>query len=388
MTATKPITSISTQADFDALCNSLMNEKAIALDTEFMRTNTFFAKIGLLQLATPNALYLVDPLPIPDWNCFNRLITCDAVTIVVHSASEDLNLLLTHCGAIPGTLFDTQIAAAFLGLGFSLSYQALVEDQLGIRIEKEETRSDWLQRPLSDKQLHYAANDVLYLLEIAEKLQAALQHQDRLSWFQAECNGVLDNAKLVETEEYWSTLYANMSNAWRLNDKGLENLRSLCYWREQESRRRNRPRSWIAKDGDLQALAVAAASMQSISAEGLAAVKLQDTKLLSRYSTEFSQLLSEVSSAVSLADRSLLNLPLESSARSKLKKLQKVVEIKADELQLAPELLGRKKQLLELLRQYNESGDLVWAGGANSWRQKLLESDFFRVLRNKAGYDE
>ncbi|MFT4863214.1 MAG: ribonuclease D [Pseudohongiellaceae bacterium] len=384
MSSSKPITSIATQADFDALCHSLLNEKAIALDTEFMRTNTFYAKIGLLQLATPTALYLVDPLPIPDWSAFNRLISCPSVSIVVHSASEDLNLLLTHCGVIPVNLFDTQIAAAFLGLGFSLSYQALVEGQLGVRIEKEETRSDWLRRPLSDKQLHYAANDVLYLLEIADKLQLQLQELNRLAWFKDECDVILQNAKLVESESYWAILYSNISNAWRLSDKGLSYLRKLCIWREEESRRRDRPRSWVAKDGDLQALATAAASMESLSAASLAVVKVQDTKLLLRYAPQFSELLSEDGANEVAADRSCLNLPLDSSARAALKKLQKVVETKAHVLHLAPELLGRKKQLVELIRQYNESETLAWTGNPTSWRQAILEADFLTALSSQA----
>ena len=384
MPIAKPITYIFTQADFDKLCHTLMSEKAIALDTEFMRTNTFYAKIGLLQLATPTALYLVDPLQIPDWSAFNRLITVEDIAIVVHSASEDLNLLLTHCGVIPVNLFDTQIAAAFLGLGFSLSYQALVEDQLEIRIEKEETRSDWLKRPLSEKQLHYAANDVLYLLEIADKLHADLESQGRLSWFKDECDVILQNAKQVESESYWATLYSNISNAWRLSDKGLSYLRTLCIWREEESRRRNRPRSWVAKDGDLQSLAIAAAAMPSLSADGLATVKLQDAKLMTRYAGEISQLLIEVGQSNASADRSNLSLPLDSSARSTLKKLQKVVELKAQALHLAPELLGRKKQLVEIIRQYNESGSLAWVGSQTSWRQAILETEFLKALTGTA----
>ncbi len=383
MTINKLVTALSSQAEFDDLCKSLLDEEFVALDTEFMRTNTFYAKIGLLQLATPNAIYLVDPLPMHDWSTFNRLITSGDVTIVVHSASEDLNLLLTHCGVVPAKLFDTQIAAAFLGLGFSLSYQALVENQLGTRIEKEETRSDWLQRPLSDKQLHYAANDVLYLLEIANDLATQLRDKDRLQWFFDECDVLLENAKLVESEAYWETLYSNISNAWRLPDSGLSYLRRLCCWREQESRKRNRPRSWIAKDGDLQSIALAAAGMESISTERLTSVILQDPKLLGRYAEQFSQLLSRDVPAQFLVDRSSLSVPLDSSGRSTLKKLQKIVEDKAQELELAPELLGRKKQLLELLRQYSEGGSLKWVGGKSSWRQQLLEPEFVRVLSKK-----
>ncbi len=380
MTEAKPFVMISSQSEFDSLCDALQVEKALAIDTEFMRTNTFYAKIGLLQLATASEIYLIDPLSIPDWSGFNRLLLNEGITFVAHSASEDLNLLLTHCGVVPVKLFDTQIAAAFLGFGFSLSYQAIVELLLGIRIEKEETRSDWLKRPLSDKQLHYAADDVLYLLEIADLLTAQLSLKNRLAWFQTECDVAIETAKKVETEACWHTLYSNVSNAWRLSDAGLVLLEKLCFWREQEARKRNKPRSWIAKDADLQTIAVTCAAMAEITPTTLATIKLQDTKLLTRYAAEFSRLLGEIDAEKSALSRAGLNLPLDSAERSILKGLQRVVVAKAEQLEMAPELLGRKKQLVEILQQYQETGELKWPGGQGNWRRPVLEPEFAQIL--------
>lgn len=372
---------INSNVEFSSLCEHWQSETAIALDTEFSRTDTFYAKIGLLQIADDSDVYLVDPLEIDNWQAFEKLLLHSNTQIVVHSAGEDLNLLLTHIGCIPRNLFDTQIAAAFLGLGFSLSYQALVEQKMGVIVEKGETRSDWLRRPLSPKQLQYAANDVVYLLEIAGLLREMLVSHNRLHWFESECKSLLMMAEQVEDRSSWSRMYTGISNAWRLNDKELGYLRSLCIWRETESRRRNRPRNWVAKESDLQAIAVAAAKVDEPSIDALVAINLQDRKLLQRYGRTFCELLMQEKASNNSVDRSNLNYPLEASARKTLKAMQQIVEDKASEHGLAPELLGRKKQLLELMRQFKSNGKLHWNGGEDNWRQPLLEEGFTRLLQ-------
>ena len=371
---------ITSDEEFATLCKRWQDSFAIALDTEFMRTNTFYAKIGLLQIADEDAVYLIDPLEIKDWDCFRELLINSNCIIVVHSASEDLNLLLTHIACLPKNLFDTQLAAAFLGLGFSLSYQALVEQQTGITVEKGETRSDWLRRPLTENQLQYAANDVIYLLDIANTLRDALISKSRLSWFEAETETMLKAAEQVEDEVYWSTLYAGISNAWRLSDKALRFSRRLCLWRETESRLRNRPRSWIVKDNDLQAIAVAVAQAPLIDEDLLRSVKVQEPKFLQRYAHDLSEILNKQNSDATPLDRSNLNYPVEGSARKTLKSLQKIVEEKAIQYQLAPELLGRKKHLLDIIKRYNQTGKLNWEGGQENWRQEILATEFLTSL--------
>ena len=153
---------IETQAALEDSCRYWLTLSVIALDTEFMRTNTFYPKLGLLQVADDNQCYLIDPLKINDWSCFTSVLTNPGCEIVLHSAGEDLVTLLVAFGQLPDVLFDTQIASAYAGLGFSLSYQALVRGLIGRELPKDQTRSDWLKRPLSESQLKYAANDVCY----------------------------------------------------------------------------------------------------------------------------------------------------------------------------------------------------------------------------------
>ena len=136
---------IETQAALEEVCRAWLTLPVVALDTEFMRTNTFYPKLGLLQVADGTQCYLIDPLKISDWSCFISVLTNPVCEIVLHSGSEDLTTLLVAFGQLPSTFFDTQIASAYAGLGFSLSYQALVREITGRELPKDQTRSDWLQ---------------------------------------------------------------------------------------------------------------------------------------------------------------------------------------------------------------------------------------------------
>ena len=246
---------IEAQAALEDSCRHWLTLPVIALDTEFMRTNTFYPKLGLLQVADDNQCYLIDPLKINDWSCFTSVLTNPGCEIVLHSAGEDLVTLLVAFGQLPDVLFDTQIASAYAGLGFSLSYQALVRELIGRELPKDQTRSDWLKRPLSESQLKYAANDVCYLLPIYRELSSRLDARGYLGYLREDVRSQIDSTKLNEQSDIWALSYATISNSWRLNDLALACLQRLCVWREGQARKKNLPRSWIAKDAELLAIA-------------------------------------------------------------------------------------------------------------------------------------
>jgi len=375
-----PIQYVEDDQTFFSVCNSLSEKEFLAVDTEFMRTNTFYPRIGLLQIADEKNCYLIDPLKIADWSIFKALLTESNCEFVIHSCSEDLNLLQTFLGVVPEKIFDTQIAAAFLGLGFSMSYQALAKELLDIDVEKGETRSDWLRRPLSESQIFYAAADVRYLLQIREILQAQLEMQSMAAWFEAECAQLLKNSLAAENSDNWREHYSTISNAWRLSDAGLSILQKLCYWREETARSRNNPKSWIVKDGDLFTLAQVLSRSDDYSSGKVRSVSDVDPRFLSRYCSDISTLLGSENSDLPPVDRDLLNPPLEAGDRKKLKKLQRVVQQRAEELNMAPELLGRKKHLLELLRHFGRSNELMWLEGESAWRKPLLEDEFRKIM--------
>jgi len=154
----------------------------LAIDTEFIRTDTFYPKPALIQICDGESSFLIDPLCISDLTLIKPLLENKQTLKIMHSMSEDVELLKKEVGAIPQPVFDTQIAAAFLGMGISLSYQALVFDQLEVRLDKSETRSDWMQRPLSSAQIDYALQDVDFLYPLYQQLRTLLLQQKKYDW--------------------------------------------------------------------------------------------------------------------------------------------------------------------------------------------------------------
>ena len=169
----------------DALAGQLQDWKdhtLVAMDTEFIRERTFYPQLALVQLAVPGEVVIVDPLGPGVSTVLAGFLADTRVTKLMHSASEDLQALLRGCGVVPEPVFDTQVAAAMAGMGSGLSYLKLVEQVTGVTLEKGETRSDWLRRPLSDSQLKYAADDVLHLHAVHAAVEARLRALGRLDW--------------------------------------------------------------------------------------------------------------------------------------------------------------------------------------------------------------
>lgn len=352
----------------------------VAIDTEFMRTNTFYPVLGLIQLADARGCYLVDPIPMRDHSEISALLAHPSQSFVIHSCSEDLNLLHTSLKVLPTRIFDTQLAAAFLGLGFSLSYQALVRDMFGVDIPKDETRSDWIKRPLSDTQKVYAATDVCYLLQLREALEVQLRERGSFDWFEQECAEQLSIAQGIEQESNWVNAYTNISNAWRLSDAALVHLQRLGVWREATARRRNKPRSWVAKDNDLTLIAAQLEKMPQLTLADLKDMPQLDPQVASRYGQDLLRYLEGEPRFDVAIDRELLNVPLAIGSRKHMKACQQVVQRLAAELGMAPELLGRKKLLIELIRNFERTGTLLWPESAPEWRKTVLGPEFQRVL--------
>ena len=374
-----PVDIIRDTDRFVKLCEGWSSLPFIAIDTEFVRTNTFYPKIGLLQIADHSKCYLVDPLSIQDWSCFTNLLANPECTFVIHSCGEDLNLLNTTLGQIPLRIFDTQIAAAFLGLGYSISYQALVAKLFSIDLPKDETRSDWLNRPLSETQLLYAANDACYLLKIQKVLYQQLIAENKLNWLESECAFLLDSSKEAENITNWYSAYASISNAWKLDKQGLQYLQALSYWREDTARKRDKPRYWIAKDVDLFSIAQQMADDSECTLNKVNSLELSDERLLGKYADQIYKVLKYQNQTFDEVDTKMLNKPLNAAMRVKLKACQQVVKRQSEKLSMAPELLARKKILHEQLWAYKNTGGLIWVGELSAWRREVLEPEFVRI---------
>ena len=168
---------------------------AVGLDTEFMRRNTFYPQLALLQLGWNGRHALIDPLAFDIGDALQPLLGAGPAITIMHSASEDLETLAPLLPNGPHILFDTQIAAAFVGMGLGISYRALVAELVGAELDKGETRSDWLQRPLTESQRLYATLDVVYLEPVHAQLAARLAERGRAAWHAEDCERLKRRAR-------------------------------------------------------------------------------------------------------------------------------------------------------------------------------------------------
>ena len=232
---------IDDNSQLEELLLSLKNSDVVAFDSEFERVNTFYPKPALFQLQIDGKYYLVDLPKINNFKPFEKLLD----NIILHSGSEDLEILNQMNKKLPTHIFDTQIAASLCGYGLHFSYQNICQELLGIELKKAESRSDWLKRPLSTKQINYALEDVMYLPELKTFLSNKLEELGRSSWFdllsQQKVNSILTNNHVNKT-----FLKTTISN--RFNLSRQKQLMALLQWREQQAIQRNKPRGWIIKN--------------------------------------------------------------------------------------------------------------------------------------------
>jgi len=362
------------------LCARWATLDALAVDSEFIRVDTFFPKLGLLQVCDGQGSYLLDPLSLTQWDAFRSILSNPDITKVLHSCSEDLQVFQVYFGCMPAGLFDTQRAAAFLGYGYSLSYQNLVRELLDLEVPKGETRSDWLRRPLSEQQCVYAALDVAWLLSLHDILAKKLEERGFVSWFREECEQMIDTALLAEDKSQWPTLYQGMGAAWRLDTSQLAVLRELCIWRERTARDRDKPRSWIAKDADLILLA----ETRPRHVDDLLQVDELSPAVRKHQAASIVGVIASVEPHELAEELPAGNRPLTSGQRRRLKRCQAVVRAVSEETGIAVELLARKKQLINLLLSHDNNKDFVWPDELDGWRRDLLENGLIDALEASA----
>ncbi len=347
------------------LCQRWSQQAAIAVDTEFMRSQTFYPHAGLIQVGDGRGCYLIDPLAIDDFAPFKQLMLNPEVTKVLHSCSEDLELFRHFLGVIPTPLFDTQVAAAFVGHGFSIGYGGLIKAVLAVELSKGETRSDWMQRPLSQSQLHYAALDVAYLLVAYGKLLQALKQLDRLSWVLSDCADIVERASQeVSFDQY----YLRVKSAWKLNPQELAVLQGLSVWRETVARQLDIPRNRLLKEAALWEIARSKpqrqAQLQGI--EGLPARTVRES------GERILALVTEALQADSSRYPSRLPKPLSPEQGDKLKALKTLVRSRAETLAMPAELLVNKKEYEAIIRSGMTAGDYQLPERLRGWRLAVV----------------
>lgn len=242
---------ISTNEDLTAFCNRARAFSAIAIDTEFLREKTYHAKLCLVQVATPDECVVIDPLAIDDLGPLAELMTDVDTLKVFHACSQDMEVLCHALGSVPAPIFDTQVAAGFLGERAQCSYHNLVSTFCGVSLPKTESLTDWSRRPLSPKQIEYALDDVRYLIDAYRVIESKLHSLGRTAWVRDEIR------PLADPTHYRSDPRAAFKRVKRVNActrRQLAVARELASWREQRAETRDIPRKWVMSDEVLLAL--------------------------------------------------------------------------------------------------------------------------------------
>ncbi|HSC76655.1 MAG TPA: ribonuclease D [Pseudomonadales bacterium] len=338
---------------------------ALGIDTEFIRVDTFYPRPALIQVSNGQQCWLIDVLDIHDFSPLVDIITAPHIVKIVHAASEDMDVFDRLLGTLPEPLFDTQIGAAFCGHGASIGYGKLVQTVLDIELSKDQCRSDWLARPLTDEQQHYACLDVLYLPALYSHLQIELDRQQRTEWAQEEN---LRQITRYRDQRGASYNMERVNNAWRLDETERKRLWNLVLGRDALAREYDKPRNHIAKDFALFEMArrpprhiAELTKMEGLRSSGIR-----------QFGNHLMQLAHDVPQNLvypPLAD------PLSKTETEHLKKLRAVAEQIANAHHLPPELLVRKLEMEQLVRQYflrSSATGIIMPERFNGWRQQVI----------------
>lgn len=362
-------TYIDTASGLSELCRDLADAPWLAIDTEFMREKTYYAQLCLIQVATPDLIACVDPLAIADLSPFYDLLAQPDNVKVMHSCHQDMEILYQTCGCLPKPVFDTQIAVPLLGYPQQMGYARLVEGLLGVQLEKGQTRSDWSKRPLSRAQLDYAADDVLYLGQIYERILDALEKRNRLHWLSD------DFARLSEPSRYEQppeNAWQRIRSAQRLRPRQLNVLKALAEWRETVAQKRDIPRNWILRDEVLVDMATHTPS----DIDALQGTRGLNPKTLDRYGELF---LSLIRSALALQSSPPMPPPrrgpkLDGKDEARLESLLAIVESVAKEKEIDASVLASRKEVSRLILGERDLDVL------NGWKKDIIGNELLEYL--------
>ncbi|MCK5828902.1 MAG: ribonuclease D [Methylococcales bacterium] len=354
------------------LCTKISQAPWIALDTEFLREKTYYPVFCLLQIATPEWVVCVDPIALPDLSDLFKEINNPDIIKVLHSCRQDLEIFYQLTGEVTYPVFDTQIAAPLLGFQENPGYAMLVSSFLNVNLSKAHTRTDWTIRPLSEAQIQYAADDVIYLCKIYKMISQQLEEVGRSDWLNK------DFEQLKNTELY----QVSPSNAWlkvkgrnRLTGKQLSIVQSLTEWREKTAQAENRPKNWLIRDDLLLELA----KLQPITVKELEKIRNINERSVKRYGKMICQLIEEAMGKPPNA----LNDKVKTTKKTQqqeavLDVLTAVVRVRADENSINPMILASRKELEKLLLS-EESDSSILQG----WRYSMVGKELQGLLKGR-----
>lgn len=371
----QPILWVENDLQLRDLCNHWLTLPWLAVDTEFMRTDTFYPQPALLQVNDDTANYLIDPVALRDLAPLAEVLRAPKVQKVLHACSEDLEVFYRLLGCLPQNLLDTQIAAAFCGYGFSLGYANLVNAVLGVQLPKDETRSNWLQRPLTPAQQRYAALDVEYLHQLTEVLKHQLAELGREAWVVEEssqlCGAFIESQNIANASQ-------RFKGAWRLDQRQLAVLMELAAWRDKTAQAENRVRGHIVRDASLYAIA----EMMPSHISQLRKVPEMPEKIIRRYGERIIEMVQLIQAVPESGLPQCLPRPPGTAQQSFITRMREQLAELGRDVKIAPEFLARRKDLEHIARARHDGavGEDLFPASFDGWRAAIVKPCLRKVL--------
>jgi ribonuclease D len=351
---------IDDQRELDEICDHLRDSSVITMDTEFVRTQTYYAQLCLVQLATESDRWCIDTLADLNLDPLLDILTDTSSQKILHAAKQDLEAFWLSYHRLPAPIFDTQIGAGLLGFQAQIGYANLVQELIGQSLDKDQTRTDWSRRPLTERQIAYAIDDVEYLAALHDILRTRLTASGRYDW------AVADSAAMLDTNLYESPVedaWQRLSSIPMLPVPVQARARALTTWREVSAKRNNRPRQWILADKDL--LSVAHADPDD--PESLSRVPGLPTGIARNQGSSIIVALCAANESVAAGDIDYCQQSRPGPPDPQtLKRLSKLVKNTAESLDISPELLATRRDLTALMRGTHEIKPL------EGWRHDVI----------------
>jgi len=367
---------IQQQQDLTPVLEKMDRNEVYGLDTEFIKVDTLWPKLGVFQINVENNVYLLDGTTLDLSEFWNKLFR--AQQNVFHACSEDIDLIYHYAQhKTLNNVFDTQVGMSFLGHGLQVSYQNALKQMLDVDIDKGETRSNWLARPLSPAQLSYAANDVLYLMNLSEKVKQELDSKSLLNFALEDCKHLTQE---IATETPLHLLYQDIGN-YRHSRRQLMQLQQLAVWREHMVKALNTPRSFILKNSSMIDL-VEKNPKNAFQLSGVKDIRQNVVREHGKTILDLVKFLPEQ------ADWPLrMARPIRHSSKDVGEKIDHLIQNVVNETSIPKEVLMRKKWMNALHQHvvfHNDEQDLP--DYLLGWRYDLLTQPLIQLLRRDESY--
>ena len=363
---------ISNRESFRAFVERASSSSYLAIDTEFLREKTYYAKLCLLQIATETEVAIVDPFKVGSLDPLSALFENQNIMKVFHACDQDVEILYHEVGTIPSPLFDTQVAAALLGHPKQVGYGALVHSICGVSLKKADSYTDWSLRPLTDSQIDYAADDVIYLARMYGPIVEKLEKAGRLDWLKHDFEALTDPQRYQVDSR---SRFRHLKRGNQLNRRQLSAARELSAWREDRAQSRNVPRKWIMTDEQI----VEICKRESRTIDDLFMVRGVREKLSTRDAREVAALLCKGMDLpedqwpeATHSERNERNVDIEVDLMSAL------LRLRARQAGVAPQAIASASDLAAFARNYRGEHELL-----HGWKYELVGRELVTLLEGK-----